>query len=83
MAVTLKFMCEDGRIRAYKWHEYPMVVAWVHPQDALVKWYDTVSPPLAQTKRVVRVVVHCGPEAPYPAQPTADELWEGHQWLSG
>jgi hypothetical protein len=81
MAFSLKFMDEGGAIRRYHWYAYPMHVVRVLP-EACQEWSSTNPPSIADI-RTVSETVYCGPSAPLPAKPTADEFLDGVLvWLS-
>jgi hypothetical protein len=53
-----------------------MVAAW---RMKPIKWTDGPTPP-AQVLDVPMIVVHCGPDAPYPRVPTPEQILESVRW---
>ena len=81
MAVTLKFLGEDGRVQRFRWSDYPMVVTRIHPRVPPMRFRDFVVFDPGPT-RFIQTMVECGPAAPYPAEPTADSYRTGVEiWL--
>lgn len=74
----LKFF-EDGRLKTYQHHGYPMVVAL--PNDPVV-WSDDVSEIAPQIYSPRMIKVWCGPAGTLPKTANADEFgWAVYQWL--
>lgn len=81
MAITLKFMGEDGRVQRFRWSDYPMVVTRIDPNFVRAEWRPTAVLPPTMSKWF-QSYVHCGPAAPLPAEPTAETFRAGVElWL--
>lgn len=84
MAFPLTFCDEDGVLHRYRWEGYPVRTLSVVPGGLESEW--TVSglmgPPT--TVPLFHTFIYCGPPAPLPKPPTADEFLDGlARWLKG
>jgi len=73
-----KFLDEKGVLHTYRWPEYPQKVIIVDDKELSLTWSESFS--AAESPRSIpfgTVVVHCGPAAPKPDKPTADEFMNG------
>lgn len=71
MNVTHRFMDERGELRVFHWPGYPVIV--VLPAEP-VTWSTSMEIEVLSGLSLPAIRVHCGPAAPYPVEPTAEEF---------
>jgi hypothetical protein len=83
VAFPLTFMDETGRATTYRWVGYPNRVTVVDPKEPPVLWSSVIEDPARpRDTAFLTITVYCGPQAPYPLPPTADEFQKAvWSWL--
>lgn len=71
-ARTAKVWTEDGHR-----YPFPMLAAW---KQRPIKWTGVAVEPTIVLD-VPMVVIYCGPDAPYPAVPTPEQILDSARWL--
>lgn len=83
MAFPLIFADEHGKVHRYPWRDYPQRVLQVEPGALEAEWTPRgiMGPPT--TVPFIEVPIFCGPPAPLPKPPTADEFRDGlARWMA-